>query len=171
MSVTYSNLAHQAQQYQDQQIQTASSEQLLLMLYDGVIRFLMIAKNSLQSGDVTKAHKYLIKAQHIITEFMSTLDLEIGGDVAKRLYALYEYYYFQLVQANLQKNVKIIDEVLWHMRLLRQTWDEAIKIAAREQRQDAQTSTPGSDSEDETLDFPEAMGESLSLISRRAVTA
>ena len=66
---------------------------------------------------------------------MNTLDRQNGGEVAVNLYKLYEYLNYRLVQSNIKKDVAGIDEVLKHLKELKATWEEAIKIAAREQRE------------------------------------
>lgn len=125
----------QAQHYQRQQIETASPEQILILLYEGAIKFLMLARQAYENPEkrnIQAYHNNLIRAQAIIMEFMNSLDMEIGGEVAKNLYALYEYLHYRLVQANIKKDVTMIDEVLNHLRQLKVTWEEAIRIAARE---------------------------------------
>lgn len=119
-------------QYQQNHVQTASPEKILIMLYDGAIQYLNKAKKELESQNIQEVHNNIIGAQKIISEFMNTLDFEIGGDVARNLYNLYEYMYHTLVQANIKKNVAQIDEVLTHLKDLKQTWEEAIRIANRE---------------------------------------
>ena len=123
-------------QYQKSQIETASPERILIMLYDGAIQYLNIAKKELTSGEVPlniqKIHNNIIGAQKIITEFQSTLNMEIGGEVAQNLYDLYSYLYRRLVQANIKKDVEAVDEVLTHMKELRMTWSQAIEIAKKE---------------------------------------
>lgn len=128
--------ANQMDQYKTQQILTASQEEILLMLYDGAIKFLLIAKKAMAAGDVEKAHNHLIKTQNIITEFMLSLDMEVGGEVAKNLYSLYEYYNYRLVQANLKHDTAMIDEVIGHLRDLKKTWEQAIDIVAKEEKAD-----------------------------------
>lgn len=124
--------AKQAEQYKKNQIETAGPEEILIMLYEGAIRFLLIAKKALNEKDYAKSNTNLIKAQRIILEFMDSLDMSIGGEMAMNLYKLYEYLHYQLVQANIQKNVAFIDEVLDHLRSLKATWQEAILIAKKE---------------------------------------
>ncbi len=123
-----------AQTYQAQQIQTASQEQILIMLYDGAIRFLNLAKTAMAENNIERSHNNIIKAQRIIMEFMTTLDLKTGGEVARNLYQLYEYLHHRLVQANLQKDVKMVDEVLQHLKELKATWEEAILIAKQSEK-------------------------------------
>lgn len=119
-------------QYQTSQIQTASPEKILIMLYDGAIQFLNKAKKELENKNIQEVHNNIIGAQKIVAEFMNTLDMEIGGATAVNLYNLYEYMHFRLVQANMKKDVAMIDEVLIHLKDLKSTWEEAIKIAHRE---------------------------------------
>lgn len=122
-----------AQQYQEQQITTASKEQLLIMLYDGAIRFCKVAKKAMQEGNIEKSNHHLIRTQRIIMEFMGSLDIKVGGETAKQLFVLYEYLHHQLVQANVKKETALIDEVLEHLSSLRQTWVAAIEITKQEQ--------------------------------------
>ncbi|MCE3234874.1 MAG: fliS [Vampirovibrio sp.] len=128
----YNPYAKQAEQYKKNQIETASPEEILIMLYEGAIRFLLVAKKANDEKNVEKCHKNIVKAQHIIQEFMASLDMDIGGDMAVNLMRLYEYLNYQLVQANIKKDMALIDEVLDHLRSLKATWEEAIRIAHKE---------------------------------------
>lgn len=121
-------------QYQQSQIQTASPEQILIMLYDGAIQFLNKALKSLENKDIQETHNNIISAQRIITEFMNTLDLEAGGDACKNLYSLYEYLHYRLVQANIHKKPEMVEEVLYHLKDLKETWEKAIVIASKEKQ-------------------------------------
>lgn len=119
--------------YKNNQIQTATREQILIMLYEGAIRFLNLAKIGLtEEQSVEKFHNNLIKTQRILMELMSTLDLQIGGEMARNLYRLYEYFHYRLVQANLKKDVSMVDEVQNHLRELKDTWEKAIAQAKQE---------------------------------------
>lgn len=144
----YNPYAKQAAQYKKNQIETASPEEILIMLYDGAIRFLLVAKKAHEEKDLEKYHNHLIKAQHIILEFMNTLDMEVGGEIALNLYRLYEYLHHRLVQANIKKDVAMIDEVVDHLRGLKTTWEEAIHIAKQERR--SQTLPEGEHPADDT---------------------
>jgi len=124
-------------QYQQTDVQTASPEKLLIMLYDGAIQFLNKAKIGIANDNIEESHNNILGAQRIISEFMNTLDLEIGGEVARNLYKLYEYLHYRLVQANIKKDVDMVDEVLTHLKDLKLTWEEAIRIASREKEQAA----------------------------------
>lgn len=122
-------------QYQQSQIQTASPEKILIMLYDGAIQFLNKAIRGIENKDIQESHNNIIAAQRIITEFMNTLDVEAGGDVCKNLYSLYDYLHYRLVQANIQKNIEMLEEVLVHLKDLKATWEEAIRIAGKEKQE------------------------------------
>ena len=123
-------------QYQQTEVQTASPEKLLIMLYDGAIQFLNKAKMGIKNKNIEDTHNNIVAAQRIITEFMNTLDMDAGGEVAKNLYNLYEYLHFRLVQANIKKDIDMVDEVLVHLKDLKHTWEEAIRIAAREKTEE-----------------------------------
>lgn len=118
--------------YLKNQIETSSPEQILILLYDGAIKFLNQAKIGIQNKDIEFTHNNLIKAQNIISELRDTLDMEIGGELANNLYALYNYFNRRLVQANIKKEIEPVDEVLEHLRGLRDTWKQAI-IKKREE--------------------------------------
>ena len=109
-------------QYQQTQVQTASPEKILIMLYDGAIQFLNKAKIGIDNMNIEETHNNIVSAQRIISEFMNTLDMKAGGELAKNLYNLYEYLHYRLVQANVKKDPVMVDEVLGHLKDLKQTW-------------------------------------------------
>ena len=113
-------------QYKKTAVNTASKEQILLMLYDGAIKFLHKAKIAFETNDIEQIHNNITRAERIITEFQSTLDMENGGRFAQELYALYEYLNNRLFMANMKKRTDYVDEVLKHLTELRDTWREAI---------------------------------------------
>ena len=114
-------------QYKQTNSATASKEQILLMLYDGIIKFLLKAKIAFEKNDIQEIHNNLTKAQRIITELQSSLDMQNGGKFAQDMYNLYEYYDRRLFEANVDKKTEYVDEVLRHITELRDTWKEAIK--------------------------------------------
>lgn len=117
------------QQYKHQQVNTASQEKLLLMLFDGAIRFCRLAANALQEKREDIAHINLVKVQNIIEELISSLNYEY--EIAHSLFSLYDYLYRRLVEANIKKDPAIIDEVMPFLTELRETWAEAA-VKARE---------------------------------------
>jgi flagellar secretion chaperone FliS len=136
-----------ADRYLKDQVETASPEQILLLLYDGAIKFLRIARNALLAEEWEKSHHNLIKTQNILLELMTSLNMEVGGDMARNLYRLYDYYIWSLVQANIHRDVNRVDEVITHLKNLKQTWEQAIIAAAQELTTSAPPiSRPGSES-------------------------
>ncbi|MDD3593790.1 MAG: flagellar export chaperone FliS [Candidatus Gastranaerophilales bacterium] len=122
-------------QYKQNSVLTASPETVLIMLYDGAINFLNRAKVSMDNREIEETHNNIVKAQRIITEFMNTLDMKNGGEVAENLFRLYDYLSHRLIQANVKKDSSMLDEVIAHLRELKQTWEQAIKIAAGEEKE------------------------------------
>lgn len=107
--------------YQRTQIETASQKQLILMLYDGAIRFLHLAKEGMAKEDLELAHNALIRSQAIILELLAGLNQD-SGEITEGLTALYEYFYQRLVEANRNKDPEIVDEVLPFLQDLRGVW-------------------------------------------------
>jgi len=114
------------QMYQQQSVMTASQEELLIMLYNGCIRLIKQGMEAIDDKDVPRAHTNIVKAQDIIVEFISTLDMRY--DVAKSLMPLYDYIYRRLVEANISKDAAILNEALGFVTELRDTWAEAAKL-------------------------------------------
>ncbi len=114
-------------QYQQNSIMTATPEELTLMLYNGCIKGIRLAKIGLEDKDYEKANLYLCKAQAIIRELRATLDMKY--DISKNLYELYTYFLDRLIEANVKKESSILDEVEQFVSDLRDTWAEAMKDA------------------------------------------
>ena len=114
--------------YNNSKIMTASPAELTLMLYDGAIKFTNIAITAIEKGDVDKAHNNIMKTERIIIEFQSTLDHKY--EVAKDFDAVYTYLIRRLRDANLKKDGEILEEVLKHLRTMRDTWKEVMDKTA-----------------------------------------
>lgn len=121
-------------QYQQNQIDTASREQILIMLYDGAIRFCRQALDAMESGNDKLKREKISRALAIVTEFSNTLDREIGGEIAENLDALYHFMIRELTSANLQNDSEKITVVIGLLCELRETWMQAIEIARQEQK-------------------------------------
>lgn len=115
--------------YKQQSVNTATPEELTLMLYDGCIKFINIAKIAIEEKDYQTAHKNILKAEDIITEFIVTLNMEY--EVSKNLKELYVFYYNLLVEANLKKDISILEEVKVFVVDMRNTWKEAMILARK----------------------------------------
>lgn len=114
--------------YRQSSVQTSTPAQLVLMLYDGAIRFIRAGLDGLKRDDLEKTNINLGKAQTIVSELMSTLDNNY--EVSKNLYSLYEYTNFLLVEANIRKDTTKAEEAVGYLIELRETWLQASKIAA-----------------------------------------
>ena len=115
-----------AAQYQKNAVQTASPARLTLMLYDGAVKFANIALEAMEEGDVEKAHNNIVKVQNIIVEFRTTLDMKYP--VAKDFDVVYDYIYRRLVEANMRKDKKIMEEALKYIKEMRDTWKEVMRL-------------------------------------------
>jgi flagellar protein FliS len=113
--------------YQQNSVNTASKEKLLLMLYDGLVKFIKQGILAIEEKDIQRSNTNLIKAQNIIAEFMATLNMEVGGEISKTLMLLYDYMYRRLVEANIKKDAEIAKEVLEFAQELKETFEEAYR--------------------------------------------
>lgn len=111
--------------YQQNSIKTASKEKLLLMLYDGLERFLKISIMALDEKNIEKANTYLKKSQAVITELMCSLNMEEGGEIAKSLMLMYDYLSRRTVEANIKKDKAIAEEVLRFTGELKEAFEQA----------------------------------------------
>ena len=113
--------------YANNKITTASPAELTLMLYDGAIKFCNIAIVGIEQKDIQKAHTNIVKVERIIEEFQATLDHKYP--VAKDFDEVYKYLMMRLREANIKKDKEILEEVLKHLRTMRDTWKEVMRLA------------------------------------------
>lgn len=128
----YGKQAHNA--YQTVQVTTTDRGRLLLMMYEGAIKFLRQSKAGLDANDIAKFCRFLSKAQAIIAELMNTLDFEKGGDIARDLDRLYDFMLFYLTEANLHRDGKRIVKVIGLLDTIYSAYKEIIEG----QKQDAE---------------------------------
>ena len=112
-------------QYNNSKILTASPAELTLMLYDGAIKFANIAVMGMEQNDIQKAHNNIIRVHRIIEEFRNTLDRKYP--VAEDFDRIYVYLLKRLYEANVKKDKEIMEEVLTHLRSMRDTWIQVMK--------------------------------------------
>ncbi len=143
----YSKLAHK--QYTNVHISTVDRGRLLLMLYDGCIKFLKHAKAGLETKDIPKFARFLSKAQAIISELMLTLDFEKGGEIARDLDRIYDFALFYLTEANLEKNPTKIQRVIELIDTIASAYRDIIEGAARPA--EAAPEAPKAEGEDKQL--------------------
>lgn len=121
--------AHNA--YKQNSVTTASPGELTLMLYNGCLKFLTIAKKAMLDKNIEAKNTNLQKAQAIITELMVTLDMNVP--ISKEIQPLYDYMNRRLLEANIKNDPAIIDEVAGLMTEFRDTWKEVIRLNRQQQ--------------------------------------
>jgi flagellar protein FliS len=108
--------------YKQQSILTATPGQLVVMLYDGCLRFLHQAAHAMRESDRPAATTRLRRAEAIITELLVTLDADKGGEIAERLQGIYTFSRQQLRKAELEQDADVVDQVAGYMSELRDAW-------------------------------------------------
>lgn len=119
------------QQYQSNTVNTASPQELTLMLYNGLIKFLNFSIQGIEEKSIEKANNYILRSQDIIEEFMRTLDMNY--EISNGMFALYDYMNNRLIEANIKKDKTIVEEVRGFAEDMRDTWAQAMKLAKQAQ--------------------------------------
>ena len=114
--------------YKQNAIKTASPAKLTLMLYDAAVRFCDTAIETMEndSKNIQKINDYMKKAEDAIVELRMGLDMNIP--VAKEFDSVYDYIYRRLVEGNMQKDPEIVKEALKHIKKMRETWREVMRL-------------------------------------------
>ena len=128
-------------QYKKTEISTANQGRLIVMMYDGAIKFLNIAIENIPSKKYDVVNNNIIKAQDIVTELMLSLNMDRGGEVAQNLFNLYVYFKKRLIEANIKKEAEPLEEIIRHLKNLRDAWEQ---ISAKESKNDAVQGAKGS---------------------------
>jgi len=121
MSAAYYN------QYLENQVNNASPEELLVMLYNGAIRFISEAEHAMEARQIGRQGMLIGKVINIINELSATLDHEIGGEIAADLEALYDFMSRELLLANVNDDLGRLIQVRKLLSGLRDTWVKAIE--------------------------------------------
>lgn len=108
--------------YKQQSILTATPGQLVVMLYDGCLRFLQQGALAMRDGNLAEAGTRLSRAEAIIDELLSTLDMEQGGQIASRLQGIYVFCVRHLMEARLERDADKIDKIGELLSELRDSW-------------------------------------------------
>ena len=122
-------------QYKQVQVKTANKGKLVVMLYQGCVKFLRLAKKSIDEENIEDANNYIIRSQDIIRELMNTLDMEKGGEIATNLSQLYDFVNRQLIEANINKDIEKIEVVEEMMLELLDAWKQIIN--SQEQKEES----------------------------------
>jgi flagellar secretion chaperone FliS len=114
------------QTYKQNSVMTASGQELTLMLYNGCLRFIKLAKRAMEEKQFEEKNTNLIKAQAIIQELQITLNQDV--EVADNMAQLYEYIHNRLIEANMKNDISILEEAEGHVYELTDTWKQVIKL-------------------------------------------
>lgn len=116
------------QAYKNTQVATASPGALILMLFDGAIKFSNQAVKCIEQSDFAGANEKLLRSQDIMSELISSLNMDVG-EISNNLYQLYSFVCQLLVQANVEKDAKVINQAVGLLRELRDMWREVVENA------------------------------------------
>ncbi|NRA45564.1 MAG: flagellar export chaperone FliS [Oligoflexales bacterium] len=114
-------------QYQKTAVTTASREKILLMLYEGAIRFIKQAKIAMEEKRIADKGKYISKATAILSELMATLDFKVGGELAVDLENLYVFMIDKLIEGNIENKVDSLNQVEELLNTLYIAWKDVIE--------------------------------------------
>lgn len=122
----------QYETYQQNAVLTASPGELTLMLYNGCIKFIHLAKRAIQEQDIEAKHLNITKSQNIISELIVTLNVDY--EISHEMRRLYDYMNRRLIEANIKNNEEILNEVEGLVTEFRDTWKEVILLNRKKQR-------------------------------------
>ena len=108
--------------YQETSVTTQGKGRLIVLLYDGAIKFMRLAVKELEAGNYEAKGRYITKAQDIINELNAVLDIDAGGEIAANLRKLYCFMSSRLTEANTRRDAQMIHEVITIMEELNQSW-------------------------------------------------
>jgi flagellar secretion chaperone FliS len=123
--------AAQQQAYQSNSVNTASPGELTLMLYNGCLKFIKLAKKGIEEKNHELKNTNIQKSQKIISELMVTLNPDAA--ISNQLMPLYDYINRRLIEANIQNDTEILDEVAGLVTEFRDTWKEVIRLSRKQQ--------------------------------------
>jgi flagellar secretion chaperone FliS len=132
-------LANPYQQYRATKVETAGSVDLVVMLYQGAVRFIRQAVDALEQDDPKTAHTNFVRAQDIVVELLGSLNREAGGQIATQLAGIYDYCFRRLILANVKKDPAPAQEVMNILRDLGKAWQQ---IASQQRQAQARGQAP-----------------------------
>jgi flagellar secretion chaperone FliS len=124
-------------QYKKTAIESASREKLLLMMYEGAIKFTKKAIMACEQKNIAERGMNIGRAYDIIMELNNTLDHKIGGELSKNLEQLYMFMTDQLVQANIKGDAEPLRHVLKLLEILNEGWVKAVEQLKNEKQENA----------------------------------
>ena len=115
-------------QYKKTVFENTDRVQIVLMLYDGILNHIRIAKQKVARGDIMSKGTHLSKATLIVTELSNVLDMEKGGEISMNLRSLYTYVLQRLLYANLNNDVAALEEAEKIIGTIKDGWKEMMKV-------------------------------------------
>jgi flagellar protein FliS len=112
--------------YLKQEVEGASQGKLIVMMYDATVKFIRAGVKAIEEKDIQNAHNNIVRAENIIYELMSTINVEEGGDIAQNLLKLYDYMIEELIEANTKKSVEKLENVLRIINPVRSAWKDVL---------------------------------------------
>jgi flagellar protein FliS len=125
------------QEYQKSAVNTASPLQLIVMLYDGALKFMEAGRHAMANGDLNRQNSSLQQAQRIVLELMACLDTQQGGEIAKNLMGLYTYVLEELVKGNVTDDPECVARSIRVFSELRESWNQ-VEQAQRNRKDETQ---------------------------------
>ncbi|WP_078414311.1 flagellar export chaperone FliS [Priestia abyssalis] len=121
------------QAYQQNVVNTASPGELTLMLYNGCLKFMKLARAAIEQNNIEVKNENLLRAQNIIRELMVTLNMDV--EVSKNMMIMYDYINRRLVEVNIKNDLTILDEVEGYVTEFRDTWKQVIQLTRQKAHQ------------------------------------
>ena len=113
-------------EYRHNEVATSSQEKLIIMMYEGALKFVTLAIEGIDSKDLSKKGTYINKTHDIINELSCALDMKKGGDVAQKLESLYQFILHQLTLANIKSDRKALESIVNVLTPLMEAWKELL---------------------------------------------
>lgn len=129
MSILIAN--KQLDVYKQNSVQTATPGELTIMLYNGCLKFIKLAKLAINDGNIEERNTNLLKAQNIVQELMVTLNMDVP--ISENLLRIYDYMYRRLIEANTKDSIEILNEVEIYVVEFRDTWKQAVQLTKKPQ--------------------------------------
>jgi flagellar protein FliS len=108
--------------YQQTAVTTQNQGRLIVLLYDGAIRFLRQARVGMQNGDYAKKSVFLARAQDVVFELNASLNMELGGEISNRLRSVYTFIWTRLSQVNMKNDIAVLDRLIAILEDLAGAW-------------------------------------------------
>lgn len=114
------------QQYRNTEVNTSSPGKLVILLYEGLIKFINEGKKLMEEGNIKDSHEILLKAEGIVSALAGSLNMEVGGEISKNLYSLYQFVNLRIVEANSYKDPSKLEEAAQVIEPMMEMWKQIV---------------------------------------------